>query len=34
MLAVPPGSRHFRSTVPMHYNNRDFQVEIALDFNS
>ena len=34
ILAVPPGSRHFRTSVPMRYNNREFQVEIELDFNS
>lgn len=34
LIFVPPGSRHFRTTVPMHYNNRDFQVDIELDFDS
>jgi RHS repeat-associated protein len=34
LIAVPPGLRHFRTTVPMRYNNRDFQVDIELDFNS
>jgi RHS repeat-associated protein len=33
-LVVPVGSRHFRTTVPMRFNNRDFVVEIELDFNS
>jgi RHS repeat-associated protein len=34
LISVPPGHRHFRTTVPMRYNNRDFQVEIELDFDS
>jgi hypothetical protein len=34
ILAVPLDSRHFRTAVLMHFNNHDFRVEIALDFDS
>jgi hypothetical protein len=34
LLVVPSGSRHFHTTVPVTFNNRDFQVEIALDFDA
>jgi len=33
-IEVPPGRRHFRTTVPMQYNGRDFQVDVELDFDS
>jgi RHS repeat-associated protein len=33
-LAVPEGSRYFRTSVAMNYNNKDFEVEIELSFDS
>jgi RHS repeat-associated protein len=33
-VAVPQGSRHFRTTLPMHFNDRDFLVEVELEFDS
>jgi hypothetical protein len=34
LIAVPFGSRHFRTTVPVRFNDRDFEVDVELDFDS
>ncbi|MFV2068672.1 MAG: hypothetical protein ACC645_17005, partial [Pirellulales bacterium] len=34
IIAVPPGSQYFQTTVGMHYNNQDFDVDIQLSLQS
>ncbi|MCW5631782.1 MAG: tandem-95 repeat protein [Rubrivivax sp.] len=33
IIAVPAGSQYFETTVPMHYNGRDFEVQVAVGIN-